>query len=134
MTRVHQAINITVLGELRSSSTDDIPRNSRELFDSAIAQQVIHSNKIRILDSRIDVEHLATKLRESEAISKPVYDMVFDQRINMSTYDRCTQLIDNVERGIKHDGALFETLLQAFRECGEVPLADELHQRYSKLL
>ena len=105
----------------------------REQFDPSIARRVIHSKKTSILDSRVDVQHLATKLRESEAISKPVHSMVFDESINISTYQRCAQLIDYVEKSVALDGGQFDTLLQVFRECGEVSLADELQQCYSKL-
>ena len=105
----------------------------REQFNPSIARQVIHSKKASIPDSRVDIQHLATKLRESEAISKSTYDMVFDESTNMSTYQRCVQLIDHVERGVACDGGLFDALLQALIECGEVSLADELQQCYSEL-
>ena len=94
---------------------------------------MINSNRSRIIDSNMDIQVLTTKLMESHIITKDINNMVFDEFSGMSRYHRYVKLIDNMEKGVKHNGELFTTLLQIFRECGEVPLSDELQQHYSKL-
>ena len=97
-----------------------------------MAAHTIACNISRIIDAKVDTQHLATKLKESKAISEDVYDMVFEES-TLPALDKCVHLIDYVEEAVKYNGELFDTLLQAFRELGEVPLADELQQYYSKL-
>ena len=94
---------------------------------------MIDSNITRIIDSKVNVKRLTLKLRESQAISKKIYETMFDRNIGMATTDRYGQVIDYVQKAINTNGALFNTLLKAFRYCGEVSLADELQQCYSKL-
>ena len=79
------------------------------------------------------MKRLALKLKESQAIPKDIYNTVFDRNTGMATTDRYTTVINYVQRAINTNGTLFNTLLQAFRYCGEAPLADELQQCYSKL-
>ena len=98
-----------------------------------MAAHVINSNRSRIIDSNMNIQVLATKLMESHIITRDINNMVFDEFSGMSRYHRYVKLVDNMEKGVKHNGELFTTLLQIFRECGKVPLSDELQQHYSKL-